>query len=176
MKEWQKKVLVLMIWGALTTLGVFWLINCFKPYEITKEIELPGNYKIVNKIDGRSLPIKEVHLSGTAVYVPYPDYMSNFYDRENDVIIQSNGTVYYLIKEAGKTFFTKRSYSQWSNAPRSFWIKTMIDDLKIKTSFGYSYLAIVLGGIVIAVFWFILINLAYYAFKKINKANWLKPA
>lgn len=85
------------------------------PHDQTIKIWTPANYHIDNPAikNGQYAPIDEVRVGGTAIYLSfteYQQYQNRKKPKDNAVMIQKDGTVFYQIKESAKNYVTKTSY------------------------------------------------------------------
>ena len=126
----------------------------FKPYETTQKIWVPEEYSIVNQVDGRYTPIQSVFLSGTAVYVPFQIFKERFASKNIDVIIQTDGLVYYIVEQTGKKFFAKAHYAPYVRL-RSHRCEIMISDLAVKNFYGQDSNSLLMNSLISSIFWMI---------------------
>ena len=156
-----------ILWVVLSIVSVCYLTQSPKAYETTKKIWVPEKYSIVNQIDGNYTPVWDVHLSGTAIYVPFQSFRENFASKNIDVIIQTDGLVYYIAREAERKFFAKLDYAP-SDFDRSHSVEIMIGDLAVKSFYGWDS-NIILESMMIAFFCGFVITGFYWIYCKVVK-------
>jgi len=85
------------------------------PYEQTIKIWTPDNYHIDNLAEenGQYTPLEKVKIDGTAMYPLFEEYQL-YQKRENPknnaVMIQKDGAVFYQTKENGKNYVAEKYY------------------------------------------------------------------
>jgi len=148
-------VFVVLVVG-LSARSIILVKDRYKPYKTTEKIWMPEEYSIVNQVDGRYTPIQSVYLSGTAVFVPFKAFKENFSGKKTNVIIQTDGMVYYIVEQTGRKFFAKESYVPYTyEGTRSHRCEIIISDLAVKNFYGQdsnSITRICLGMFVLWVF------------------------
>lgn len=174
----KKKLLIIlvaaMVWIGLSVHSAVRIKDFYKPCETTAKIWVPGEYSIVNQIGGHYTPISDVHLSGTAVYVPFPNFKENLAGRSTDVIIQTNGLVYYIVEQAGVKFFTKLDYAPYGG-DRLHRFEVIISDLTAKNFYGRGWNDIAFESLIMLIVWGIVIAVLYLLLKLcLPVGKWMK--
>lgn len=85
------------------------------PHDQTIKIWTPAKYHIDNPVgeSDQYLPIDEVRVGGTAMYLSfeeYQQYQNRKNPKDNAVMIQKDGTVFYETREVDKNYVTKKRY------------------------------------------------------------------
>lgn len=161
-----KSLMILAFMVSVTGLSTRSIIRTkdhYKPYETTEKIWMPEEYSMVNQVDGRYMPVENVYLSGTAVHVPFEDFKENFSSKKINVIIRTDGTVYYIVEQTGRKFFAKVSYVPYTYiGSRSHRCEIIISDLVVKNFYGQDANSISHVGFVMSLFWGISIGASCY--------------
>ena len=159
-------VVAVIVWIGLSVRSVLHIRDYYKPQETTEKIWVSEKCSIVNQIDEHYMPIWDVHLSGTAVYVPFQNFKENFAGKNSDVIIQTDGLVYYIAEQAGRKFFAKVNYTPYKGV-RSHSYEVMISDLTVKNFYGWGWSDITFESIIMLIVWGVAIGVLCFIFYRI---------
>lgn len=110
MKAQTKNGLAIIFLFSLFVISLCVILYLTTPYDELKEVWMPRDASIVNLIDGKFIPVSEVFLSGTAVFVPFEEYKSNVSvkaESENSVIFSDAYGFYYLTKTEERLYVAK---------------------------------------------------------------------